>query len=279
MRKIILSSLIFILIISLFSCSNGNETNNTANTNPNDALERDCEVKITKEYTDAQDIPNDLSVEKLLSHTRTNQNGVGNYSVVSIKKDYYKNSAIYFVELQEDFFWSSILYQINFDKGEIVGLIDTGAGGLSEYFQYNLIEISPGSYLAVYCSSHMGNGDLELIPLNEIGEAKYAFPAIDGYYEETELTAIEYGLSSGYGNDILASAVYLCGKLHAEYTDTNNDGNTDIALSGIQQIYETSINGELLLKREYFVRNIYLYAPLEDCFIYNEGLSVKTEIR
>ena len=200
-------------------------------------------------------------------------------------------NAYYFAEATPDLMWGSELYMIIEDNEEIIKVIDTGLGGNSEYFSYDIVNLSQGVFVAVYCTSHAGNGELTLAPINEINKAKYIFPdAVDNHFECMRLTAIEYGLAPEYslleleeGEDIdgkkeKASAVYLGGKLHADYIDINLDGNTDVVLTGIQRIYEEGNNSEQLLKHEYYIKKIYIYDHILDEFVFNDKLSLKIQL-
>ena len=178
-------------------------------------------------------------------------------------------NAYYFVKTNSQFMWGSELYMLIIDDDKITKIVDTGLGGNSEYFSYDVASISQGVFVSAFCSSHSGNGDLRLMPINEPNTVEYLIPnAVDNYYEESELTAIEHEITKANGKSS-ASSVYLGGKLHASYVDVNHDGHTDIVLTGIQQIYETVQNHGQTLKKEYFVKNVYLYDPIMDDFVYN----------
>ena len=88
-------------------------------------------------------------------------------------------------------------------------------------------------------------------------------------------TAIDYGLASENDENITASAVYPGGKLHASYVDIDKDGNTDIVLTGIQHIYQAGINNGQILKKEYYIRNVYIFDSIKDDFVFKDELSEK----
>ena len=213
-----------------------------------------------------------VSVEGLTKYLRDFKNKEVQYSKIEISEMYIDDKPIYFALLQQAFFWESKLYLINSADGIISEIIDTGAGGLDLLFEYDIVDISQGKFIAAYCSSHSGNGNLELISLDELGKPQYSIPAICNYYAETEQIANEYELSSSNGDIIKASAVYIGGKLSAEYEDIDNDGNTDIVLKGVLQVYETLGNNKVLQK-EYYIKNIYLFEHSSNSFVLNEILS------
>jgi len=170
--------------------------------------------------------------------------------------------------------WGSGLYMIVVDHGKIVNVIGTGLCGNREYFSYDVVNMSQGVFVAAFCATHMGNGNLDLVPISEPGKIKYTIPrAVDHHYEDMALTAVEFGLASEADGTITASAIYLGGRLNADYIDVNQDGNTDIVLTGVQQVYETGTNHEQILRQVYYIKLVYLYDPIEDDFILNDAMS------
>ena len=184
-------------------------------------------------------------------------------------------NAMYFAKTTPEFMWGCNLYMILTDDNEITGIVNTGLGGNNDLFSYDVACMTQGDFIAVYPSSHVGNGMLVLVPISKPSAPKYGIPdAVDGDYEDMQLTAVQYGLASENDENVTASAIYLGGKLHAEYVDLNQDGNTDIVLIGIQQIYQTGINfREQILRKEYYVKNVYLYDPMKDDFIFSDEMS------
>ena len=189
--------------------------------------------------------------------------------------DMYRDSfgnIIYLAAVTRQFMWSSGLYVVVVEDDKIVELSATPFGGGKRHFSYDIVKISQGDFIAVHSSSHAGNGDLEFASVLEPDVIKYVIPSVVDYcYEDMRSTAIEHGLAH---ENITASAVYLGGKLHAKYIDINNDGNTDIILTGIQQIYQ-----EQILKREYYVKKVYLYDVKKDDFVFSEEMSENIPIR
>jgi len=172
------------------------------------------------------------------------------------------------------------------DNDEIIEVVDTGLGGNRNYFSYDIISMTQGDFIAAYCSAHTGNGYLELVSISEYNGVKYRIPdAVDGNYEEMRLTAIEYGLVPEYDSewfnkeDVKASAVYLGGKLQADYVDYDQDGNTDIVLTGIQRIYEERNKNERVLRQEFHIRSVFLYDSNIDDFVFGEEFSEKTPVK
>ena len=219
----------------------------------------------------------DVSVNGLLAYLKQKSNRSIEYSKIDINQMYIQEETLYFATIQQDFFWETELYLIQTQNGMISDVVPSGAAGLDATFDYELIDISQGRFLAAYCASHSGNGNLELIPLDNLGRAQYSIPAVDSYYEDTKETATEYGLAQNENDDVTASAVYLNGKLHASYTDVDGDGHTDIILSGVQQIFVEEAN-EQELTLLYFVENFFLFDSSTDTFVFSEELSEKNSI-
>ena len=230
----------------------------------------------------------EISSSAILNYMKTDERFmqyIDKYNVVSINQKYIKDEVLYFVELQMDYMWDTSLFKVEENNGQITDLLFTGLGGNKDLFSYDVIEITQGNFLVGYCSSHMGNGNLELVSLDKIGEIKYSISQISGesnsyiegiidcYYEQTEKTAILHGLSDKYGNDILASAVFCDDKLKAQYYDADNDGNTDIIFTGIQQIYLEDKEFFEAPEQEYYCKIVFLFNSEDDKFYYNEKFS------
>ena len=223
----------------------------------------------------------DITVDSLLKFIEDEDALVNNDSFKSLntveisKRNDNEGNTFYFANTISQFMWSSELYMLVVEDGKITSIIDTGLGGNNTYFSYDVVSISQGVFISAFCATHSGNGDLLLMPIYEPNNVKYLIPdAVDSYYEESELTAIDYEISEVKGKGT-ASSVYLGGKLHASYIDVNQDGHTDIVLKGIQQIYETGQDQEQLLKQEHFVTYVYLYDPMIDSFIFDLAMSKK----
>jgi len=183
---------------------------------------------------------------------------------------------IYLARISTQFMWGTGLYMIYVDDNKITKIINTPLGGNERNFSYDVVNLSQGTFIAAYCSSHMGNGNLDFVSVLNPDIIKYTIPyAVDSDYEDMRLTAIEYGLASEEDENISASAVYLGGRLHASYVDIDEDGNTDIGLTGIQQIYQTGINNEQVLKKEYYIKNVYIFDSIKDDFVFKDELSEK----
>ena len=183
---------------------------------------------------------------------------------------------IYLAKLSAQFMWENRLYVIYVDDNKITKIINTTLGGNERNFSYDVVNISQGTFIAAYCSSHSGNGDLRFVSVFNPDIIIYNIPyVVDIEYEDMRLTAIEYGLTSEDDENISASAVYLGGKLNASYADIDGDGNTDIILTGIQQIYQTGTNDKQILKKEYYIKKIYIFDSIKDDFVFKEELSEK----
>ena len=221
-------------------------------------------------------------VEKVTRYMKTNPDYeylLKNVTTIDIHNTFLNNvngDEIFLVEIIGNYFWSSQLFLITAsDDGDIINVEKTQLGGLSSIFEYDIINISQGTFIVAYCSTHMGNGSLDLVPIDQPEMVQYSiFGAVDCHNENNKMTAIEYELSSGYDDEITASAVYLDGKLHADFSDVNNDGNTDIVLTGIQRIYKEFSTDTKELEQEYYIKKVYLFDPMKDDFIFNDEFSI-----
>jgi hypothetical protein len=187
-------------------------------------------------------------------------------SKIEITEKFLEGRKLYFAEIQKDFFWESELYLIKTQDDVITDAVIIGASGLNRLFEYDVIDISQGEFIAAYCSSHMGSGNLELISIDNLGKSMYSIPAIDNYFEDTEETSITHGLSKEYGDGIYASKIFLNGKLSAVYEDVNDDGNTDIILKGVQQVYKNEGDVQIL-DSETFIKMVYLFDTHSNQFV------------
>ncbi|PWM68138.1 MAG: hypothetical protein DBX61_04095 [Clostridiales bacterium] len=134
-------------------------------------------------------------------------------------------------------------------------------------FDYELVELNNVFYVAVVSVSHSGNGDLQFFQVSKFGVDEMAFSLpniVDVYHEESEETAVEYGLSSGYGCGVKGSLVYPQNKLNAEYIDTNGDGKTEIVLTGIQQLIISEDGSADYVAKTFVVERVYRYDEKTD---------------
>jgi hypothetical protein len=187
---------------------------------------------------------------------------------ICIYDNYINDELVYFVEIQLGYQWSVELYQIYEKDGEILNMKYTGAGGDKRFFEYELIKITQGNFIAAYDASSQGNGNLLLIPLDNLGEVKYSFHTM-GYRNPTEYG---YGFKDNEEGTEPYGVIYDR-KLKAEYRDINNDGNTDVILTGTQGVYDSNYDESDLLLREDYVTEVYLYDPDIDDFVLSDELS------
>ena len=268
-KKIYISSILIITVIAVVFVSHG-------------ALNASESAKKVK-YTE-------IRAEELINYLKDDsryEESSRAITTVAINNTYQvdKNGEnIYLAKIVSDYFWSSGLLFITVnDEGNITDVKETGLIGLNSLFEYELIDISQGAFIAAYCASHVGNGSLDLVPIDQPDTVKYSiFGAADDDYEFNKMTAVKYGLSKGYDEEgdeidnLTASAVYLGGKLNAGFADVNEDGNSDIILTGIRQIYKSEGDGsaeDVTLTKEYYIKYVYLFDHIEDDFVFSQNLS------
>ncbi len=133
---------------------------------------------------------------------------------------------------KEDNNWECELYYIECDADNNFVKVTACGGGNKDLFTLDIVNLSGENYAAVANATHMGNGNLELYPLDKESSRHYSIDGvIDNHYESMALVD-----DNGY--DYSKSQVYYDGRLNVEYTDVNKDGYTDIVLSGIILEYE-----------------------------------------
>jgi hypothetical protein len=158
------------------------------------------------------------------------------------------------------------------DEFEIINLEYTGLTGALITFSYEVLETSQGTFIAAYYALNRGNGSLDLVPLDDLGSAKYSFDhVVDRHMGFYQIVGEEFGLLDG---DTYRSAAdrFANDKLDYFYQDVNDDGNTEFVFYGIRQIYLGDYE-EPILWREYYVKQVYLYDPDIDDFVLSDELS------
>lgn len=185
---------------------------------------------------------------------------------IHIEEKEFKDQTIYFFLYTPDDYWSTMLFQIREENGIIQGL-DYISEGSTDYFNFDVISISEGDFVTVYSASHMGNGTLELINMDELPDREigsvpdYEMYAIDGHYEDMVVDNVP-----------VTSKVFENGILTPEYKDVNEDGNTDVVLSGVVQEYEFDEEADTHnLKSAREVCQIYEFDPAAKTFTLQSG--------
>ena len=158
------------------------------------------------------------------------------YNVFTLQSKVYRGINFDFLLEKEKNNWKRALYYIHYDDDNHVIKVSPCGEGEKDLFSYSIVNLSCEDYVAVYCASQIGNGNLELFHLD--GSNSNADPitidkVIDSHYELKE--SIDYT-----GSKCASSQVYDNGKLNAEYIDVNQDGFTDIVFSGIILSYESN---------------------------------------
>ena len=217
---------------------------------------------------------NYIGVSELMQYIQNSENLTNNselyepISSVEIKKFHIEEDIVYLAAITPSTGWETLLFNITVgDDGEISEIDNTGIGGNKYLFDYELVELNNVFYVAVVSASHSGNGDLQFFPVSKFGVDEMAFSLpniVDVYHEESEETAVEYGLFSGYGGGVKGSLVYPQNKLNAEYIDTNGDGKTEIVLTGIQQFIICEDGSADYVAKTFVVERVYRYDEKTD---------------
>lgn len=192
------------------------------------------EPKTSEATANAQEVEKEeLSISKdmLKDFVKTHEEEYGEiiYDLkeeIVIEKREQNGKELYFFLYTPESGWCTTLYQIQYENGEILSL-DYVSEGATDYFNFDVISITEGEFVTAYSATRMGNGSLVLIEMDNIPDRKigetpdYELYAIDGYYEDMTLD-----------NKPKASKVFANNVLLPEYRDVNDDGNTDIVLTG-----------------------------------------------
>jgi len=165
--------------------------------------------------------------------------------------------------------WSVHMFLLNEENGEET-LEETAAEGSRYFFEVDFINISQGKFIEAYCATHMGNGNLLLIPIDEPSKEKYAIPAIGGLGGHDWLAQFNY--LSEYGSN---ATRFKNGHLEADYRDINGDGHTDIVMTGIQEVNNRD---RTEVVAEYDCKFVYIYDVYEDEFILDVSRSRHDEL-
>ncbi|HKM00098.1 MAG TPA: SH3 domain-containing protein [Mobilitalea sp.] len=158
------------------------------------------------------------------------------YNVFTFQSKVYRGIEFDFLLEKEKDNWKCALYSIHYDDDHHVIKVSPCGEGEKDLFTYSIVNLSCEDYVAVYCASQIGNGNLELFHLdsnNSNVDPISIDKVIDNHYELKE--SIDYT-----GSKCASSLVYDNGKLNAEYIDVNLDGYTDIVFSGIILSYESN---------------------------------------
>ncbi len=208
----------------------------------------------------------------------------GNENLFETQRDYeefelqdksYQGKEYHFMFVQGGDSWSCELYYVLLnEQGRFQAVIPCG-GGNQPLFSYDIVSLSGENYVAVYCASHMGNGDLELYSLEQEDGKPYIIEnVIDHHYEAMALV-------NEYGFPYSKSQIYYDGKLNAEFKDIDQDGYTDIELIGMKLQYERypsdeseKLTNSLNYKRAYLYdssKQLFALYKEEEESIYTEG--------
>ena len=174
----------------------------------------------------------------------------------------------YVLATVSDFWYGELLY-VNESDGEIV-FEETAAGGFIDRLDVEYVEMSQGNFIAAICTTHVGNGDLRLIPIDEDTKTSYAIPASRAMYGNEWLDQFNYLFE--HGSDCTD---FYGGHMTPNYRDVDGDGNTDIVLTGVQFVRNRARTG---IVAEYDCEYVYIYDMNEDEFILDVSRSRHDDI-
>jgi hypothetical protein len=267
--------LFIIIIVTLFGCTNTED--DIAISNWVLATERSevvttatPELSLNSEYWPTKSLAE--LVDSIKDNTKL-WDEIGGFPICGIifNSILFNGEEINFMQLTNTTFDANLLLWIDIKDGKIVEWEKTGAMSVG-HLEYYFIEMSQGMFIAAYCADTHANGNLLLIPLDNLGESKYTFSNVYDYnLGFWGVVGEEFGLYNDYGSPILAADILIDKKLDAKYMDIDGDGNTDVVFTGIREIYLNEDDPQLW--REYYVKQVYLYDPDIDDFVLSDELS------
>ncbi len=163
----------------------------------------------------------------------------------------------YVLATVSDFWYGELLY-VNESDGEIV-FEETAAGGFIDRLDVEYVEMTQGNFIAAICTSHVGNGPLRLIPIDEHTKISYEIPASRAMFGNEWLEQFNYVEQFSYD-----ATDFYGGHMTPNYKDVNGDGHTDIVLTGVQFVRNRARTG---IVAEYDCEYVYIYDAVEDEFI------------
>lgn len=178
--------------------------------------------------------------------------------------------------------WVRKMFILEFDEHNNLRLIDTEHGGLAEYFNPQIVNLSQGSFIEIFSVAHMPTGQFELVLTEPPYETVFIIKnVVDAYFQNLPIEEITLDINNEYIEKIeniekaRFSTIYDGGHLNVSYEDVNFDGNTDIVLRGVKKYlfhYEGENNNHIISERN--IKWVYLYDEPKKIFLFDESLSV-----
>ncbi len=175
----------------------------------------------------------------------------------------------YVLATLKDHWYGELLY-VN-ESGDEIVFEETAAGGFIDRLDVEYVEMSQGNFIAAICTTHVGNGDLRLIPIDEDTKTSYEIPASRAMFGNEWLEQFNYLFE--HGSDCTD---FYGGHMTPNYRDVDGDGNTDIVLTGVQFVRNRARTG---IVAEYDCEYVYIYDVDEDEFILDVSRSRHDELR
>ena len=183
--------------------------------------------------------------------------------------------------------WADGLWLVRFEREKIVRKDEIRSkADIIDKFDY--INISQGSFIEIFNSSHQGNGSTILVSQDNLTTPKYEFSVntVDRHWEGQSRLIAEDDPNFPElikGKEYMFNYVYVGDMLESKYVDVNNDGYTDVIFSGYQELH---INDMPLIDFEitqppnhlFYVKWVYLYDKLEDNFMLSDELSEEIKL-
>ncbi len=252
-----------ILILSVVGCDKSR-----------DEIEKEIKKEIKSDSEENLNLSNEpkdysVTVQGVLNYMNDNNENTNNYTTVDIEKRYSQKTdkEYIFVKINIDDFWEDKLYLVETKDNKIISLKYIG-GGNKEYLDYDVVDLTQGTYVAYYSASNMGNGDLHLVSLEGKNSEYTILGAVD-YHMETPSSTEE--IKTRFGENAEAYMVYNNGILKDDYYDINGDGYIDIELNGTEEAYVNSTGQstyEFGFIKETKVTKHYIYNVNSDEFVF-----------
>ena len=233
-----------------------------------------CNVSQTNLNIDESDpvsttsITNDESINEIINKffNYVGEDYAGDVKNIEVRRiELKENITSYIFKMDSKTLMDGVLYFVKYDKlkDEII-CAKHFSGGNTYYLKYKIIDITQGKFISVFTASHQGNGGLGIYSIDDLNKLQYSIGRVlISPFQWLDLYGNKYGFSNR--GDLYSN--YENYTPTDNYYDFNGDGETDVILTGVMNVYNGK-TGEVL--RRIFIKNVYLYDVDLDTFEFSE---------